>query len=112
MNLVSAALNVSMSIDVCIIGQAETPILEYAASLTGGLFVRLERLNTLTYNLNNHFVSDYLSHPALRKRKSKPMKSKCFCHLRPIDKGYLCTSCYSVLCCVSVRCIMCKSVFR
>jgi hypothetical protein len=112
MSSVSAALNVSISTDLCIIGQAKTPILKCASSLTGGIFLRLERTRTMLQNLINYFVSDDSSYFMLRKCSRKLIKTICLCHMETVDKGYLCTFCNTVMCNTFAYCINCGTKLR
>lgn len=113
MNAIFCAQNVGIPIDVCLLGPHESPFLQQAASLTGGLYLRPPRPEALVQYLITVFAPDVLSRTALRlpQPKGVDFRASCFCHKRALDIGFVCSVCLSIYCDTCKECATCGAEY-
>ena len=103
-----------MYIDSCILGPDDSSLLQQAADLTGGMYLRIEQTSALL----QYLLTVFLPRPALRPKLALParpgvdFRAACFCHRRLIDVGYVCSVCLTVFCTFSPFCTTCHSQFN
>jgi transcription initiation factor TFIIH subunit 3 len=113
MNAIFCAQNMRIPIDVCLLGPHESPFLQQAASLTGGLYMRPPRPRALAQYLITVFSPDPLSRTALRLPQAKGVdfRASCFCHKRALDIGFVCSVCLSIYCAQCKECATCGAEY-
>jgi hypothetical protein len=113
MNAVFAAQRLGVPIDAAAVGPAGAGVLQQAAHLSGGLYLRVRPRAGLAQAL----VTAVLPHPRLRPFLSAPategvdLRASCFCHWRPVDVGHVCSVCLSIFCEARGVCDTCGAVF-
>ncbi|BHF57999.1 General transcription factor IIH subunit 3 [Sparganum proliferum] len=139
MNSVFTAQKLRVPIDACIIPPttvSSTPedlrhtsvlhdfsyssLLQQAADLTGGIYLRVPR----PAGLLQYLISVFLPRVNMRSslilpdsRNSGPshgvdFRAACFCHRQLVDLAYVCSVCLSVFCSFSPVCSTCNSPFK
>jgi transcription initiation factor TFIIH subunit 3 len=113
MNAIFCAQSASVAVDACLLGDAESPFLQQAASLTGGVYLRPPRPAALLQYLLAVFASDGASRAALRlpAPRGVDFRASCFCHKRQVDTGYVCSVCLSIFCGLVDECSTCGTPF-
>ena len=113
MNAIFCAQSASVPIDACLLGATESPFLQQAASLTGGVYLRPPRPAALLQYLLAVFAADGASRAALRlpAPRGVDFRASCFCHKRPVDTGYVCSVCLSIFCALVPECSTCGTPF-
>ena len=113
MNAIFCAQNLGVPIDVCLLGAQESPFLQQAASLTGGLYMRPPRPQALVQYLMTVFAADVLSRTAMQlpHPKGVDFRASCFCHKRVLHIGYVCSVCLSIYCTACKECNTCGADF-
>jgi len=111
MNAIFSAQRLGACIDACAIGAQDSAMLQQAAHLTGGLYLRPPRPEGLLQYLLSVFAVDVASRASLRTAPppSVDFRASCFCHKRPIDTGYVCSVCLSIFCEERATCGTCGS---
>jgi transcription initiation factor TFIIH subunit 3 len=114
MNAIFSAQAGHVPIDACLLGAAESPFLQQAASLTGGVYLRPARPAALLQYLLSVFAADAGSRSALAlpQPRGVDFRASCFCHKRPVDVGYVCSVCLSIFCAVCAECSTCGTPFE
>ena len=113
MNAIFCAQTLGVPIDVCLLGAQESPFLQQAASLTGGLYMRPPRPQALVQYLMAVFAADVLSRTALQlpHPKGVDFRASCFCHKRVLHIGFVCSVCLSIYCTTCRECNTCGAEF-
>lgn len=113
MNCVFCAQKQKVVVDACMLGQDDSPFLQQAAYLTGGIYQRLSEPEGLLQYLMMAFVTDVESRTHLRmpKQRAVDFRASCFCHRRPIDVGHVCSVCLSIFCESVATCTTCGAAF-
>jgi len=113
MNAVFAAQRLGTPIDACVVGPVDAGVLQQAAHLTGGLYLRPSTRAGLAQAL----LTAFLPHPRMRAFLSAPpadgvdLRASCFCHWRPVDVGHVCSVCLSIFCEPRPACDTCGVLF-
>lgn len=125
MNSFFTAQKMNVAVDVCVAGsvsnsdipedtQFSTSVLEQAASLTSGSFLRVTNIAALLEYLLWCFLPDI----DMREKMVLPQKRKisyqatCFCHRNLIEIGFVCSVCLSIFCSFSPICSTCNTIFK
>ncbi|EGD82772.1 hypothetical protein PTSG_03422 [Salpingoeca rosetta] len=111
MNCIFAAQKNDVPIDVCAMGE-EAAILQQAAHLTNGTYVKVHHPSQLLQSLMMGFVTSSDAHVLVRPVQRRiNFDASCFCHGRTVDIGYVCTVCLSVYCERLASCRICGAEF-
>jgi hypothetical protein len=114
MNAVFAAQRLGTPIDAAVVGPSDAGVLQQAAHLTGGLYLRPRPRAGLAQAL----LTAILPRPRLRPFLSGPraggvdLRASCFCHWRPVDVGHVCSVCLSIFCGPRAACDTCGAIFK
>eukprot|EP00898_Chlorokybus_atmophyticus_P006093 jgi/Chlat1/6485/Chrsp45S05978 len=113
MNSIFSAQRSGVPVDACVLGASDSPFLQQAAHITGGVYARPRRPAALLQYLMTIFGADAFSRQFLQLPKPTGVDfcASCFCHKRPIDLGYVCSVCLSIFCQPSKECSTCGTVF-
>ena len=113
MNAIFCAQSSAVPIDVCLLGDVESPFLQQAASLTGGVYLRPPRPQAFLQYLLSVFATDLLSRTQLRlpQPRGVDFRASCFCHKRAVDVGFVCSVCLSIYCAQGSECTTCGTEF-
>ncbi|XP_078277342.1 general transcription factor IIH subunit 3 isoform X2 [Rhinoraja longicauda] len=113
MNVIFAAQKQNILIDVCVL-DSESGLLQQAADITGGLYLKIPQLLALTQYLLWVFLPDpeQRSQLVLPPRVHVDYRAACFCHRNLIEIGYVCSVCLSIFCNFSPICTTCETAFR
>lgn len=113
MNSIFAAQRLKVKIDVCKVFGEDTVFLQQAAHLTGGLYVALQRQDSLLQYLMMCFSAPSSVREALNipTQDSVDLRAACFCHKNIVDIGYVCSVCLSIFCSPVPVCSTCRSKF-
>ncbi|KAI0775718.1 transcription factor Tfb4 [Trametes elegans] len=112
MNSIFSAQKLKVTIDVCKIFGAENVFLQQAAHLTGGAYIRVEKLDALL----QYMMMSFLPTPAIRQLIAVPTQDRvdfraaCFCHKRIVEIGFVCSVCLSIFCQPVPVCSTCRWV--
>lgn len=112
MNAFFTAQKMGVPIDACIL-ERDSGLLQQGADITGGLYVRVDRLDSLVQFL----IWLFLPETPLRKKLGLPAPTKvdyraaCFCHRQLVDVGFVCSVCLSIFCKFTPICSTCHTVF-
>jgi transcription initiation factor TFIIH subunit 3 len=114
MNAIFSAQAGAVPVDACLLGGAESPFLQQAAALTGGVYLRPARPGALLQYLLSVFAADACSRAALRlpTPRGVDFRASCFCHKRAVDVGFVCSVCLSIFCTVCAECSTCGTPFE
>ena len=114
MNAIFCAQAANVPIDACLLGGGESPFLQQACSLTGGVYVRPARPAALLQYLLSVFAADGASRGALAlpQPRGVDFRASCFCHKRPVETGFVCSVCLSIFCTLCAECSTCGTEFR
>jgi len=110
MNAIFAAKKKNIPIDGCVLASIESPLLQQASYLTGGVYLRVQHPKFLLHYLLSVFLCDRYS------RQYLPMPSQsninftasCFCHKKSIEEGFVCSYCLSIFCNKPDQCKICE----
>ncbi len=110
MNALFAAERENVAIDVLAI-RSSSSYLNQGASLTGGLY--LEAQKDFAPLLLGYVLADASARKMLTLPKQVPVDSRasCFCHGRPCEKGFVCSTCLAIFCSFVPVCAVCSSKF-
>ncbi|KAJ1920873.1 RNA polymerase II transcription factor B subunit 4 [Tieghemiomyces parasiticus] len=113
MNCIFACQKLGVPMDACQVYGDDSAFLQQAASITGGVYVRLAHprglLEYLMFTfLPDRFARQYLVTP---EQGSVDFRAACFCHKRVVDVGYVCPVCLSIFCSFSPVCSTCRTKF-
>ncbi|KAL5558391.1 hypothetical protein UlMin_034602 [Ulmus minor] len=113
MNSIFSAQRSMVPIDSCYIGSNNSPFLQQASYITGGVYLKPQQLDGLFQYLTTVFATDLHSRAFLQLPKSVGVdfRASCFCHKKTIDTGYICSVCLSIFCKHHKKCSTCGSVF-
>eukprot|EP00397_Hematodinium_sp_SG-2012_P045279 GEMP01050805.1.p1 GENE.GEMP01050805.1~~GEMP01050805.1.p1 ORF type:complete len:269 (+),score=44.52 GEMP01050805.1:38-808(+) len=120
MNTFFAAKKSNIIIDVIAIhGHDPSMLFKQGAILCEGehLTVAPETVTDVLPLLTFHCLRDHETHRILKRREEAVvMSSVCYCHLSPVQMGYVCSTCLAILCKDTVespqgQCPMCASSF-
>ncbi|PRP82874.1 hypothetical protein PROFUN_04737 [Planoprotostelium fungivorum] len=109
MNCIFSAQKKSILIDTCILGSNDSPFLQQASHLTGGIYLKPSQQKALL----QYALTCYLPDPFARKFLSLPtltrvdFRASCFCHKETIDMGFVCSVCLSIYCGITLVCQTC-----
>jgi transcription initiation factor TFIIH subunit 3 len=114
MNAIFSAQAGAVPVDACLLGGGESPFLQQAAALTGGVYLRPPRPGALLQYLLSVFAADAPSRGALRlpTPRGVDFRASCFCHKRAVDVGFVCSVCLSIFCTVCAECSTCGTPFE
>lgn len=104
MNGIFCAKKMGVVIDSCVLGRADSALLEQASSLTGGLNLRVGLEKQRHPVLLGTLLANFLPDPALRARaltdlhpsKTVSQKAVCFATHAPVDIARVCSVCLAV----------------
>lgn len=114
MNAVFAAQRLGTPIDAVVVGPTDAGVLQQAAHLTGGLYLKPRPRTGLAQAL----LTAILPRPRLRPFLSGPraggvdLRASCFCHWQPVDVGHVCSVCLSIFCGPRAVCDTCGVIFK
>ena len=114
MNCIFSAQKLKILIDSCVLIEQDSPLLQQAAYITGGVYMRPEhQREALIQYLLCAFLPDaetrqYLKVPLL---KSVDFRASCFCHKRSENIAYVCSVCLSIFCTFKPVCPTCQVKF-
>jgi len=113
MNSIFCAQKQKVVVDACLMGQDDSPFLQQAAYLTGGIYLRLSEPDGLLQYLMMAFATDLYSRQYFRmpKQRAVDFRASCFCHRRPVDVGHVCSVCLSIFCGSVPECTTCGARF-
>ncbi|CAA6664933.1 unnamed protein product [Spirodela intermedia] len=100
MNAIFSAQRSVVPIDSCVVGIRHSAFLQQASHITGGIYLKPQQLDALFQYLSVVFAADLQSRSFLQLPKSAGVdfRASCFCHKKPIDRGYVCSVCLSIFC--------------
>ncbi|XP_060699299.1 general transcription factor IIH subunit 3 isoform X1 [Hemiscyllium ocellatum] len=113
MNVIFAAQKQNILIDACVL-DSESGLLQQASDITGGLYLKIPQMLSLSQYLLWVFLPD----PEQRSQLVLPppvhvdYRAACFCHRNLIEIGYVCSVCLSIFCNFSPICTTCETAFR
>ncbi|XP_072368751.1 general transcription factor IIH subunit 3 isoform X5 [Scyliorhinus torazame] len=113
MNVIFAAQKQNILIDACVL-DSESGLLQQASDITGGLYLKIPQIQSLSQYLLWVFLPD----PEQRSKLVLPppvhvdYRAACFCHRNLIEIGYVCSVCLSIFCNFSPICTTCETAFR
>jgi len=113
MNCIFSAQKKSVAVDACVLAEADSSLLQQAAQMTNGVYVKPLHQQFLVQYLLSLFLAD----PFARKYLAMPQlavvdhRASCFCHKRMIDIGFVCNVCLSIFCEFSPVCSTCGTKF-
>ncbi|XP_038654476.1 general transcription factor IIH subunit 3 isoform X1 [Scyliorhinus canicula] len=113
MNVIFAAQKQNILIDACVL-DSESGLLQQASDITGGLYLKIPQVQSLSQYLLWVFLPD----PEQRSKLVLPppvhvdYRAACFCHRNLIEIGYVCSVCLSIFCNFSPICTTCETAFR
>mmetsp|Transcript_8198 Transcript_8198/g.20720 ORF Transcript_8198/g.20720 Transcript_8198/m.20720 type:complete len:312 (+) Transcript_8198:269-1204(+) len=113
MNAIFSAQRVGIPIDSCLLGCDDSAFLQQAAHITGGLYYKPRRGDTLVQHLLSVSSADQYSRRFLQlpNQRGVDFRASCFCHKRPVDTGFVCSVCLSIFCEDRVLCPTCGASF-
>ena len=117
MNAIFAAASLKVPIDACVVSESDVPLLQQAASITGGVYVRplvTSLRTTLLQTLLMHFLVDNATRQVLNMPHQAriDMRASCVCHQRLLDIGFVCSVCLSIFCDRLAVCDVCQVRFE
>ncbi|XP_062930074.1 general transcription factor IIH subunit 3 isoform X2 [Mobula hypostoma] len=113
MNVIFAAQKQNILIDACVL-DSDSGLLQQAADITGGLYLKIPQLSAIT----QYLLWMFLPAPEQRSQLVLPppvhvdYRAACFCHRNLIEIGYVCSVCLSIFCNFSPICTTCETAFR
>ncbi|KAM8961469.1 general transcription factor IIH subunit 3 [Pelodytes ibericus] len=113
MNVIFAAQKQNILIDACVL-DSDSGLLQQACDITGGIYLKIPRVNSLLQYLLWVFLPD----PDQRSQLNLPpsvhvdYRAACFCHRNLIEIGYVCSVCLSIFCNFSPICTTCETAFK
>jgi len=113
MNCVFSAQKNSIPIDTCVLGSRDSPFLQQASHITGGVYIRPTVQEGLLQYLFTVMLPDRLSRRFLRlaTQNTVDYRAACFCHKKVVDLAYVCSVCLSIFCQYSPQCSTCGTTF-
>ncbi|KAJ1984842.1 RNA polymerase II transcription factor B subunit 4 [Dimargaris verticillata] len=113
MNCIFACQKLTIPLDACKITGSDSGFLQQAASLTQGLYVKLDHPSGLLEYLMLSFLTDTVSRRILvaPQQRRVDFRAACFCHKKVVDIGYVCSVCLSIFCAFSPVCSTCRTKF-
>ncbi|KAJ1976823.1 RNA polymerase II transcription factor B subunit 4 [Dimargaris xerosporica] len=113
MNCIFACQKLTIPLDACKITGSDSGFLQQAASLTQGLYVKLDHPSGLLEYLMLSFLTDTVSRQILvaPQQRRVDFRAACFCHKKVVDIGYVCSVCLSIFCAFSPVCSTCRTKF-
>jgi len=113
MNAVFAAKDIGVVIDACMMGTDDSPFLQQAAYVTGGVCHKMRFPGALYQHLSTTFLLEPSQRQAIRSlgQDRVDLRAACFCHKRPVDEGYVCSVCLSIFCTPRATCGTCGVAF-
>lgn len=116
MNCIFAAQKIRATIDALVLAQQDSVILQQAAHLTDGAYLRLDATvgpDLLLPYLLTTFLADKASRAVLNLPVSDSVdfRASCFCCRKTIDDGYVCSVCLSIFCKWTPECSTCGTTF-
>eukprot|EP01119_Soliformovum_irregulare_P010928 TRINITY_DN2694_c0_g1_i2.p1 TRINITY_DN2694_c0_g1~~TRINITY_DN2694_c0_g1_i2.p1 ORF type:complete len:233 (+),score=40.88 TRINITY_DN2694_c0_g1_i2:273-971(+) len=114
MNCIFSAQKQGVLIDSCILSATDSPFLQQAAHLTGGIYLRPTRQDALLQYLLSCFLADATTRKFLNLPRLSVVdyRASCFCHKKTIDMGFVCSVCLSIFCTFSPICSTCGAKFE
>ncbi|PAV56361.1 hypothetical protein WR25_15477 isoform C [Diploscapter pachys] len=111
MNLFFAAAKQDICVDVIVLGD-NSPLLQQAADITGGLYISIDHPKFLVSKMLNHALfpaesRNLFPQPVLT---NVDYRASCVCHNELVSSGWVCSVCLSVLCQFMPICRACKYV--
>ena len=113
MNAFFTAQKLGLPIDACML-EKDSGLLQQGADITGGLYMRVDNIDSLLQFL----VWAFLPQTGMRGQLGMPAAAKvdyraaCFCHRQLVDIGFVCSVCLSIFCKFSPICTTCHTVFK
>eukprot|EP00916_Digyalum_oweni_P006109 GHVL01010522.1.p1 GENE.GHVL01010522.1~~GHVL01010522.1.p1 ORF type:complete len:306 (+),score=27.91 GHVL01010522.1:44-961(+) len=138
MNAVFSAQRLKVPIDVCVVGDFASKLLQQASALTKGIYADGRGCFNESIGQHHHhhhqpseksrrlalipfLVFRFLRPVRVREQLRQPAETEssvdfgcfCVCHSHPVDIAWVCSSCLAVFCSnVGRICIVCKGRFR
>ncbi|KAI9026289.1 RNA polymerase II transcription factor B subunit 4 [Hyaloraphidium curvatum] len=99
MNCFFAAQKMAVPIDICRLGSRDSSMLQQAASISNGVYLRCSAEEALQ-KLLFAYLPDHYSRGYLRPigNRNVDFRAACFCHRKVIDVGFVCSVCLSIFC--------------
>ncbi|CAI5719621.1 unnamed protein product [Peronospora destructor] len=100
MNGIFSAQKKNVAVDACILASEQSPFMQQAAYLTGGIYYKPNDHSGLL----QYLISIYLPDPSMRKLLKLPsqdsvdFRAMCFCHREVISTAFVCPVCLSLFC--------------
>mmetsp|Transcript_13697 Transcript_13697/g.18802 ORF Transcript_13697/g.18802 Transcript_13697/m.18802 type:complete len:300 (+) Transcript_13697:55-954(+) len=113
MNSLFAAQRMQVCVDGCAVGGCDSPLLQQAALLSGGIYLHPPCPSALLTYLLQVFAVDTFTRKYTEMPQSAVVdfRASCFCHKRSIDVGYVCSVCLSIFCESCPRCSTCGTEY-
>ena len=115
MNAIFSAQKLAVAVDACVLHPEHSLLLQQAAHLTGGVYVKPElgTYGALAQYLLTSFLADAYTrvHLAVPLLSTIDYRATCFCHRKIISIGYVCSSCLSIFCSFAPKCSTCGTTF-
>jgi transcription initiation factor TFIIH subunit 3 len=114
MNCIFSAQKLRILIDSCVLFAEDSPLLQQASYITGGVYLRpRDQRESLTQCLLSAYLADsetrqYLKVPMV---KSVDFQASCFCHKQSKNIAYVCSVCLSIFCSFVPICPTCNVRF-
>lgn len=113
MNSIFAAQKNKIPIDSCILGE-DSGFLQQASDITGGTYLKVPSIESLTQYLLSVFVmsAEFRKNFNIPPPTQVDYRAACLCHQQMIDIGYVCSVCMSVFCKYRPICMTCNAHFK
>eukprot|EP00271_Cylindrocystis_brebissonii_P002828 TRINITY_DN13603_c0_g2_i1.p1 TRINITY_DN13603_c0_g2~~TRINITY_DN13603_c0_g2_i1.p1 ORF type:complete len:341 (+),score=40.10 TRINITY_DN13603_c0_g2_i1:121-1143(+) len=113
MNVIFSAQRSGVPIDTCMLGAVDSPFLQQAAYLTGGVYLKPRRPEGLLQYMMMVAATDLHSRRFLElpRPTGVDFRASCFCHKKTIDSGWVCSVCLSIYCKQTRACATCGATF-
>ncbi|XP_053557791.1 general transcription factor IIH subunit 3 [Bombina bombina] len=113
MNVIFASQKQNIIIDACVLG-SDSGLLQQACDITGGIYLKIPKVNSLLQYLLWVFLpdQDQRSQLNLPPPVHVDYRAACFCHRNMIEIGYVCSVCLSIFCTFSPICTTCETAFK
>jgi transcription initiation factor TFIIH subunit 3 len=100
MNCIFSAQKLNVQIDAVIFGRSDSPFMQQACFLTGGVYLRPEDQRSHLQRMLTHSLPSNASRVLLRNppQRSIDFRASCFCHGKPLEFAFMCSVCLSLLC--------------
>ena len=114
MNCIFSAQKLNVPVDAVILARDDSVLLQQAAHLTSGVYLKPEAGSNLSQIMLSSFIVDSHSRTSmdLPTLTDVDYRGTCFCHRKVVDVGHVCSVCLSVFCSFSPICSTCGARFK